>query len=94
MAKVKSGYVDHGREMPAIRRSECIVIPSKELAELACQQMGLKPPVCPLSKRPRSYSASGWVWDGTKFVQGVTVSNNGMLVRQPIFRDKNFGGRK
>ena len=82
---VNSKYVDTGRAMPPTYRSELKIIADKELAELACQQMGLKPPVCPLAKRPMSYNANGWVWNGDKFVAGLAVHNDGMLTRQPAF---------
>lgn len=82
-------YVETDKPMPPVIKSELKIIADKELAEHVCQQMGLEKPVCSLSQRPRSYSASGWVWDGNKFIPGVTVSNNGMLVRQPLFRKTN-----
>ena len=78
-------YVDTGRELPPIYKSEMIIIADKNLAELACQQMGLKPPVCSLSQRPLNYNANGWVRAGNKWVAGQPIHNDGMLTRQPLF---------
>ena len=78
-----------GREMPPIYTSELKIIASKELAELACQQMGLKPPVTTLAERPRSYNANGWARINNKWVAGTATTNDGMLKKQPVFRATN-----
>jgi len=80
-----NSYVDTGKEMPPIYKSELKIIASKELAELACEQMGLGKPVSMLSQRPMSFNANGWVRVGNKWVAGQTIYNEGVLIRQPAF---------
>jgi len=89
VAKYVNQYVPTGRSLPPTCKSKLTIIVDKELAELACKQMGLKPPVCSLAKRPRSYNANGWVWTGTEWVAGQAMCNDGMLMRQPLFRSIN-----
>jgi len=84
-APVKDTYVDTGRPLPPVYKSELKIIANKDLAELACSQLGLKPPVTTLANRPKNYSASGWVLVDGKWVAGLTIHNDGMLVRQPAF---------
>jgi len=87
MAKltVSRSYVETGKQMPPVHRSDSILIISKELAELECARLGLKPPVLTLAERPGTYNANGWRRVGKKWVAGQPASNNGMLVRQPLF---------
>lgn len=59
-------FVPTDKEMPPTYKSELKIIVDKELAELACTQMGLPEPVATLAERPVSYSASGWVRAGNK----------------------------
>lgn len=91
MAKLAASrsYVDTGKKMPPIYKSELIIIADKNLADLACDQMGLEPPVAKLAERPASYNANGWLRVGNKWVPGQSICNDGMLVRQPIFRSTN-----
>lgn len=78
-SKSTDKYVETGKPLPPVYKSDLKIIADKKLAELACKQMGLKDPVCPLSQRPMSYNANGWVWDGNKFVAGVSIHNDGMI---------------
>jgi len=91
MAKLtaKHAYVDTGREMPPIHRPDSILIVSKELAELECARLGLKPPVSTLAERPCTYNANGWTRVGNKWMAGQPASNDGMLVRQPLFKARS-----
>lgn len=72
---------NHGNKnkMPPVHKSELIIIADKNLAEQACRDMGLKPPVCPLAKRPSSFNANGWVWTGNGWVAGTDVNNIGRV---------------
>jgi len=82
-------YVDTGRELPPPYTSKLTVIIDKDLAEIACKQMGLPEPVSTLAERPHSVNANGWVRVGGKWVAGTDVNNIGMLTRQPVFRGTN-----
>lgn len=74
-----SKFVETSKEMPPVYKSELLIIADKNLAEQACSDMGLKPPVCPLAKRPSSFNANGWVWTGTGWVAGTDVNNVGRV---------------
>lgn len=67
------------KEMPPIYKSELKIIVDKDLAELACQQMGLSEPVASLADRPNSYNVNGWNRVGDKWVAGSEFSNNGRV---------------
>jgi hypothetical protein len=66
-------YVDTGKIMPPVYKSQMQVIISKELAEIAHKQMGLKPPVCLLADRPASPSARGWDRINNKWVASAEI---------------------
>lgn len=72
-------FVDTGKPMPPTHKSELKIIASKELAELACQQLGLKPPVCSLSERPRNINARGWVRVNGKWMADADVNITGRV---------------
>ena len=78
-SKSTDKYVENGKTLPPTYKSDLKIIADKKLTELACKQMGLKDPVCPLAQRPMSYNANGWVWDGSKFVAGISIHNDGMI---------------
>lgn len=73
-----STYVETGKEMPPAYNPRLTVIIDKELAEIACCQLGLGPPVATLAQRPSSINANGWVRVDNKWVAGT---------------DKNISGR-
>lgn len=70
-------YVETGKAMPPSYKSNLTIIVDKELAELACNQMGLKPPVTTLANRPQNISHSGMKWHDNKWVPMEGVNNYG-----------------
>lgn len=62
-------YVPTGRPMPpANPPSMMTMIIDKDLAELACKQLGIGSPVTTLKNRPHSISSCGMVWTGEKWI--------------------------
>lgn len=73
-------YVETGRPMPPISPpSKMTIIIDKELAELRCQQLGLKPPVTTLANRPHNISHHGMKFIDGKWVANQDMNNNGIV---------------
>lgn len=73
-------YVPSDREMPPIYPpGDLLIINDKELAEIACKQLGLGKPVTTLANRPRNISHSGMRFIDGKWIANPAVSNEGMV---------------
>lgn len=70
-------YVETGKVMPPSYKSELTIIVDKDLVELACNQLGLEPPVTTLDNRPQSISHSGMKWDGSRWLATEGINNYG-----------------
>jgi len=67
-----------------------LIIVDKELAENACKQMGLKPPVTTLANRPRNFSHSGMKWENGKWFIVQSAINNGVVsCTSPLLKRKS-----
>jgi len=72
-------YVDTGKVMPPTYKTNLTIIADKNLVELACQQMGLKPPVCSLAERPSASNIRGLERVGNKWVASADTGVTGRV---------------
>lgn len=79
--KLQSGkYVETGKQMPPTNPPRTMtMIVDKELAELACKQLGLKPPVTTLANRPRTFNSNGFYWKDGNWIPMQDSNNHGMV---------------
>ena len=81
-------YVPTGKPMPPTNPPKPMtIIVDKELAELACKQMGLGPPVTTLANRPHNISHSGMKYIDGKWVANQDFINYGIVdYSAPVLR--------
>lgn len=73
-------YVPTNRPMPPTNPpSPLIIIVDKELAEVACKQIGLGPPVTTLANRPHNISHHGM-----RYVDGNWIANQNLNAGQSL----------
>lgn len=73
-------YIPTGRPMPLTNPPKPMtIIVDKELAEIACRQMGLGQPVTTLKNRPHNISRHGMQYVDGKWIANQDLNNNGMV---------------
>lgn len=80
-------YVPTGAVMPPINPPIMVMdVVDKELAEQACRDMGLEPPVTTLANKPANFNRNGLQWDGKTWVSKPNLHTEGQVSYEiPLF---------